>query len=1020
MNKRRILIGALITLVLAALLTVGVFAFFRITATQERGIGTSSADEAGRVPIASFADLFEYSRSPHYNDDSEVSAADTRHTLYLTADVKLASNIFISSDVHIDLNGHTLALNGYTLTLTHAYHGTAVLSNGTVAPFNDDETPRAGKIVFDTPHARVTLDRLTFVQGEGTVEDSFTKILWQSSSDADEKYALYNALYTLADVLVSSYDNRPARLCYDEVQQLESLDLSTVLVTRDSCALGNETHACVLTCTDLDLPTAYLATNVTLSYSSDNAAISSTGNLLDLPDTLTTVNLTVEVRCGESVLTDSIPVHLYNEADPATALQVAQTLFYARIANHYNDEQALHVFNRGVHLPVSIAGVSFEYHLFEGEGDDLTEFLADDLFVPISADVVNFEPTSESSLLRVILRCGSRTLTLDVPMKSGNTGIITTNASLAQNLVESWYGGRLVITPQLKEPEQIVIGYNPVNLFPHTADLLTKYGIAAVRYELMNNTNDVYEIVGGNLLKVKAGKDPALYVQSVMLNCIFTFEDPDTHDLSIEEIQREIYYDHLVTGNNVNEFLPYYTYFNEMLYAELAGVASTNFSLPFSYSDNGPFICYDIRVYNEQTGEYELGIPSFMQIQLYYNGAVQHTFDFDGSVSMTDLLDEYLAGNGLLLSDIVSHGDGAWIFALDSANIPHTNTAIDLVYHYKMTEDIIAWLCYPNGELEPITSALYIAGILHQAQDDIPDAQLYAWIYNTFNITGDTYAEGKYIVVDWLRQNITIDYTAQGSTFPNSANLNFKGLEFLTGVKYLNLSGHPALQNATNAGNAAHALAGMINLETLILSNNAFRDRDDATSADNDTISRFAALDRLKYLYVDNNDIFGFEWLIEMDALEKVYVYGNSDASGFSALVKVFYGSEGLVNLQTFKQLTDIGVAVYNVKSDNNYILFEDSASITDYTRLSSLEYQKKLVMGADIRLLVAGLSTDYRDYALSTSYQGVNSNFVHNLSFAFVGEDPTTATAFVLTDNISVGNQIEVAVVIVFEIIRI
>lgn len=1013
MKKHHILIGTSITLALAILFTVGVFAFFRITSTVNRHIGTNSTDEAGRVPISAFADLFSYSVSPHYNNDSEVSTADTRHTLYLTADVTLENNIFISSDVHIDLNGHTLYLNGHTLTLTHAYHGTAVVSNGKIAPYNEADTPVAGKVVFDTPHAKVTLDRVSFVQNDLPIADTFTRILWQSDSAADEKYALYNTLYTLADALVSPYDQRPARLCYDEVQALDTLDLSSVLPTHDHCALGNTSHTCVLASRDLDLPFSYLATDVTITYSSDSAALSDTGNLLIAPDASTAANLTVTVQCNHTTLTDSILVHLYNESNPATALKVATTLFYARIAGHYNDSQNLYIFNRGVHLPAAIAGATFDYHLFEN-ADEPKENVAEDIFTSLSEDIVNFEPTSDSCCLQAILTCQTQTITLDIPMRSGNTGIITTNSSLAQNLTESWYGGRLVITPLLKEPEQTVIGYNPVNLFPHTPDLLTKYGITDVRYELMNNTNDVYEIVGGTILKVKSGKDPSLYVQGVMLNCIFSFQD------TVEEIQKEIYYDHLGTGNNVNEFLPYYTYFNELLYGELAGVTTSDFSLPFSYSDTGPFICYDVRTFDAESDQYVLGVPSFLHIALYYDGAIQHTFNFDGSVSMTELLDAYLANHSLSLSDIVSKGDAAWHFILDSENIPHTNTAIDLVYHYKMTADIAAWLRYPNGELEPATSALYIAGILHQAEDDIPDANLYAWIYNTFNITGDTYAEGKYIVVDWLLQNIRIDYTDQNSSFPSNADLNFKGLEFLAGVKYLNLSSHPALQNAANAGNAARAIAQLTNLETLILSGNAFRDRDDATSADNDTVSRFAALDHLRLLYLDDNDLFGFEWLLGMDSLEKVYVFNNSSHDDFTSLVKIFYGSEGLVNLQTFKQLTDIGVAVYNLKSDNNYILFEDVADINDYIRLTNVEYQKKLAVGADIRTLYVGLSTDYSDYSLSTSYEGVNSAFTHNISFSYVGDDPNTATAFILTDNISVGNQIEVAIVILFEIIRV
>jgi hypothetical protein len=303
-------------------------------------------------------------------------------------------------------------------------------------------------------------------------------------------------------------------------------------------------------------------------------------------------------------------------------------------------------------------------------------------------------------------------------------------------------------------------------------------------------------------------------------------------------------------------------------------------------------------------------------------------------------------------------------------------------------------------------------------------------MYNTFNISDSTYTGSEFIVVDWLLQNIDINYKDKDSNFPDAQDLNFKGMEFLTGVKYLNLTDHPALSTAAGAGAAATAISGMINLETLILSDNAFRDRDDAASTDNGTLSLFANLDKVKYLYVDGNDIFSFEWLSEMSALEKVYLYDNSDSDDFTNLVKVFYGSTGLVNLQIFKDLTDVGIAVYNVKSDNNIILFEEVAGINDYIRLSSVEYQKKLPEGADIRILYEGLSTDPTDYALETSYSGVTQRFNHNIVFSYEGYDPTasadentaaaqTATYFTLTDNITVGSEIEVSIVIVFHIIR-
>lgn len=1013
MNKRRLTAAVAISLAFLMLTAVGVFAYFRITKSLDKDIGVG-ADDTGRVEIASFSDLFAYSVNPTYNDPSSSSGDAARHTLYLTADIKLDEHIFIGSDCHIDLGGKTLDLNGHTMTISHAYTGTTVISGGTVDPYDDSDTAVAGALVIDTPSSTVTLDGVTFLDPDGNeTENVFTEILWQTENADHERYAAYNALYTVANALVTGYDNRPARLTYSEVLALDELSLEAVLPYRTYCSyLTGEGEICTFTERDLDLPEKYLSSDVTITYSSGSDALSAKGNVT-LPDTLSTANLTVTVTAGSTTVTDTVAVHIYNPDDTATALGVAESLILSRLSEHYRESDGVHVLNRGIYLPKQIGGVNVGYRVFE-DAEMTVEVPDSDLLTDVSDGVVNLEPTTESKMLRITLTRDGESRTLNLPMLSGNTGIITTNASLAQNLAQSWYGGRVVITPQLKEPEHTVIGYNPVHLFPHTADLETKYGITDVRYTLMNNSYDVYEIIE-KILKVKSGKDPSLYVQGVMLNCIFTFGDEGD-----EEIQVEIYYDAQGTGNNINEFLPYYTYFNELIYGELAGSTTKDFSLSLAYSNTGPFICYDMRVYNAESGEYELGKPSFMDIELYYNDAVRHTFtEFDGSVSMTELLDAYLTANTLTLDDLVAYGDAAWHFALDTDAIPHTNTAIDLIYNYKMTSDVNAWLRYPNGELEPTTSALYIAGILHHAEDDVPDEALYEWIYNTFNITGATYSGNEFIVVDWLLQNVTIDYNDTDSTFPDNVE-NFKGLEFLTGVKYLDLSDHPSLSTAEGAANAAVAISGMTGLETLKLSNNAFRDKDNAASADNGTLSSFASLDNVKYLYIDGNDIFTFEWLKEMEALEEVYLYGNSDSDDFTSLVKIFYGSEGLVNLEIFRELTDVGVAVYNVFSDPNCILFEDVPGINDFIRLSSVEYQKKLAEGADITALYAGLSTNAEDYGLATSYEGINYGFEHVLVFGYIGDDPTTATAFTLTDNITVEDQIEVAVTVVFEIIRV
>jgi hypothetical protein len=488
---------------------------------------------------------------------------------------------------------------------------------------------------------------------------------------------------------------------------------------------------------------------------------------------------------------------------------------------------------------------------------------------------------------------------------------------------------------------------------------------------------------------------------------------------SEEQIQVPITYDDSESGDNVNGFLPYYTYYNDILYGTYAGSTSTSFEVAFCYGTSGPIICYDTLVYNSD-GESEPGFPPFLKVSLYYDGENKCNFTYDAKTSMTVLLDQYLENSGLTLQNIIDAGDAKWVYEIDRVTSPSTNTQIELVYNYKMDVTSTAWATYPNTET-PITSSMTLLGILHLGTD-VLDAGLYAWIYNSFNITGDTYVsydDGDCVVTDWLKQNITIDITAKGSTFPTEVS-SFKGIEYLLGTMYLDLSGHKSLQDAAIADDAAKLISKMTSLETLKLSKNAFRDRENGAGADLGTVSALASLPNLRYLYLDGNDIYSFEWLEDMTSLLEVYVHSNT----FSGLESVFYGSLGLVNLQMFQDLTDRGVMVYNDISGENDILFEESAEVNDYVRLRSIEYQKKLASGVSIETIYKTLSTNAADYSLSNSYTDATgttlaTNVSHKLSFGYdTGIGAENATYFVLTDTITTYTT-TVVITVRFEIIR-
>ena len=1025
--KRRIFIAAAVALALVLASAIGVFAYFTAIVNADKTFGVDSSDTT--VEIGSYAQLYQYSASTVYNDGTGASTAENRVTLKLTADIALGDDIFISKDVHLDLGGKTLDLNGKTLTLTHGYSGSTVISGGTVDLYSEEKkaadgtvTPASpGMLVFDTPNSTVVIDGITYVDATGAnIADAsaYVKLLWQDATDANaDKYNAYNALWNLANVLVAEYDPRPSRLTYSEVAALATLDMSAVLGVRESCPLCADKCECTYVYSDIDLPRAYLDTAVTYTYTSSNETVLSVAGNVTPAASVTGTELGITVTSGSTTVTDSLTVHVYDPDVESDSLIVAEAMFYATISDHKRGN--LYVFNRSMHLPLAIGDATFSYNVYSK--DDASASLSG-AFTPLTDGyVVNFEPTVEAVLLKATITGKADTeKVIEVPMISGNTGLITTNASTAMNVVELWYeNSEFVINPIIDSG--VRTGYTSHVLIQASDSLYNQYGITSVTYELMNNTNGVYEIAqtpGGLTLRVVPGKHPGDYVQDVFVNCIFVFDDSKGM-ASEEQIQVPITYDDSETGDNVNGFLPYYTYYNDILYGTYAGSTSTSFEVAFCYGTSGPIICYDTLMYNSD-GETESGFPTFLRVSLYYNGEKQHLFTYDAKTSMTVLLDEYLEDKGLTLQDIIDAGDAKWVYEIDKATSPSTNTQIELVYNYKMDVTYTAWATYPNTET-PITSSMTLLGILHLGTD-VPDEGLYAWIYNSFNITGDTYVsydDGDFVVTDWLKQNVTIDITAAGSTFPKEVE-SFKGMEYLLGTMYLDLSGHTSLQDAATADEAAKVISKMTSLETLKLSNNAFRDREDGAGADLGTVSALTALPNLRYLYLDGNNIYSFEWLNDMTSLLEVYVHSNT----FGGLESVFYGSLGLVNLQMFQDLTDRGVMVYNDFSGGNIILFEESAEVNDYVRLRSIEYQKKLASGVSIETLYETISTNAADYGLSNSYTDAAGTTVatdvrHTISFGYdtsVGAED--ATYFVLTDTITT-NETTVVVTVRFEIIR-
>ena len=187
-KNKRILYFAITASVLLAAMALSVVAYFSAVKNVDKGYNVSSRDSV--VEISSFYDLYSFAKASEYNSQSGASSSSDRKTLRLTADVTLESDVFITADCHIDLNGKSLLLNGNTLTVTHSYHGSNVIFGGSVYPNSrsfEDHTgavipEKGGRIVFDTPNSETVIDSVSYLGNDGTSisESAVVRVLWQT------------------------------------------------------------------------------------------------------------------------------------------------------------------------------------------------------------------------------------------------------------------------------------------------------------------------------------------------------------------------------------------------------------------------------------------------------------------------------------------------------------------------------------------------------------------------------------------------------------------------------------------------------------------------------------------------------------------------------------------------------------------------------------------------------------------------------------------------------------------------
>lgn len=509
-----------------------------------------------------------------------------------------------------------------------------------------------------------------------------------------------------------------------------------------------------------------------------------------------------------------------------------------------------------------------------------------------------------------------------------------------------------------------------------------------------------------------------------------------------------------------------------MFYTQTGLYTINSFEMPFAYSNDGKIVCYDILIRDANGTLNWNGIPG-ISISLYYNGA-DHTLTPEKADTGSYVYSSYVnalinhkadgtaAGKDSYLK-ILSYRDARWKFDIDPSKIGSENIDFEIVYNYIMAvndgfQAYSRTVQNEDGKTETtyITTEFTLPGVLlldetKAAADAVYDKNLYIWMYEAFGgVAYDNSTDAKnYVLVDWLRQSRDLNATDETTLVSASSKAlltqvkNFKGIEYLTGTSYVNLSG---IDLSGDYANTMTYLSQMSSITTLYLCNCKLSSLITADSPNDADLAKLTALKRLTELHIENsvgnssneNKVFSMEFLTSFANLNRVYVYGNlANATGDTpdGVNGIFYGSVGLVNMEYFAELSSSGTSVYNTASTSAQFLFEEQTGVNDYKMLQSVEYQKKLKKGIPIKAVYESFASAAETassadktavaayYGLKTSYTVGSTSYpvtVNSLVWGSdAGDDNTETTGFYVAYTLTVDST-KVTIKVRFNVVRV
>lgn len=996
-KKASVILLIVAVLQLCVSITSFAHAFFFTTSTvggPDRPAFRVSDDGSNTVVISTEAELVAQSRDTSGSGAGTLDnpSATNRITLKFANDLTLTRDLIVTADCHINLNGFSLNFNGHTLTVSHNYVGTFVIGSGVLLAKTQEDI-----IYINTPNAVVKTDVTVYRDGAVQQLSDYIKIL-----GTDENWLAYSIFFDIAQRLADPKDNSVRQMTYAEIKRHfeddtdgdsrpDNTNFENIHFLPEHASItGGEPLRCAYIYQDLDLPERYYGYAAEIEYNSSSSALSASGKVTTSQSVqMSVLTVTLKNQEGETFASKAFTLLIIDPTDGDAWAEIAKNSVLEYLSERKGsidtdgdgeDDFSGYIIKGELQLPVALdPSAMLEYRTYDADKvlldstNDITGGVSPrEHFRQTDPNTFILAVENEISYVRIIASSGTVSAATDYLPVKGDSSVVKDNYTIAQAVVRKWYGMSLTITNAEAGTPGAINGYTAKTLYTDVTEF-ERDGITGVSYSLVNNDNGVYEISGSGedkLLNVGADKDPDQLL-TVFLKISFEF-GPDTVEITLPVV----YDPDSGSGNSqLHPFLPYYTYFNKIFQTETGGNTYKSFEMPFNYSLSYPVVCFDI----------EGDTDGAISLSLYFNGA-EHVLALGGYENYSEALDGFLSANSLALDDVLSYGDAKWLIKISAAKISSSDRRINMIYTYKFSGDAAEWTRYTTSP-----SSFILSGILRCDTTGIPDINLYTWVYNNFNPGSDRYnisadRDTKFVQTAWLSKDVTLDNTG------NSIGIsNYKGIDFLDGTKTLLLSG------AGIDVDAVDCISGMEGLEKLDLSSNNLSDYNGTSwgfpsGGANNLLHTLSELNNLKILYLNGNQIFRFEGLLEFDSLTHVYTYANTFSHWlFGSIVNSIYGSSGSINIAVYQQLyQEKGVKVY-YESPVSY--YTGGAGATDYDKLKSIEYQNKLPRGVSIRKAYEHLSSVPSDYGITPPQDSHSAA----INFSFTGSE-YNADSFVMT----------------------